>query len=216
MVLSVARFNAQLAVQGQNMTWARASNCPCRSIDVTGSPKPDCNNCDGAGVFWAAPVPCIAGLSGQQVQRQWTAGGQYKSGDVVVSIPSNTPLYDAGEFDRVMMVNSSESVDYIEVFGEERARAPWISVDTVFYVDELAQEVTQCTLPTVNADGSLTWSTDPAAVLPAQGQQYTIQGRAQLEFFVFQGLVQDRAHYGGLALPRKVALRRFALFGRTE
>ena len=113
-MLSVARFNAQLARQGQQLAWSKAAVCPCRDA-ASGSPKPGCPVCRAKGYLWAAAVPSHAGVAGMKVQREWERMGEYEGGDVVVSIPSDTPMYAAGERDRVVFVQSSESFDVAHV-----------------------------------------------------------------------------------------------------
>ena len=67
----------------------------------------------------------------------------------------------------------------------------------------------ECSIRSVAADGTITWGTPPPL-----GSLFTLIGRRQLEYFLFKDLPQERAHHGGLALPRRVALRRFDMFDR--
>lgn len=212
-MLSVARFNRQLRRQGQDVTWARAALCPCRDPD-TGGARPGCPVCHGKAVIWSAPVPSHTGVSGQKVQREWVAFGQYESGDVVVSIPSDTPFYAAGESDRVVFVQSSEPFDVVHTRGASTERFLWTAVrfDRCFWLRPDGGGVIEGGAPVQAADRSVSW---PAGRLaPPLGTQYTLTGRKRPEYFMFKELMQDRAHYGGLALPRRCVLRKWDLFGR--
>lgn len=213
MPMSVGRFNAQLRRQGQDMGWAKASKCPCLDAD-SGAARRGCPVCRGLGVFWSAPVASHAGLSGMKVQREWQSFGEYQSGDVVVSVPSNTPLYTCGENDRVTFTQSSRSFDIVLTRGDvgEIIRSRVLAFDRCFRLLPDGSATVECALPIQAADGTIAFA--DGAVQPDPGQQYTVMGRCVPEYFLFKDLAQDRAHYGGLPLPRKLALRLFDLFGR--
>jgi len=146
-----------------------------------------------------------------KVQRQWEAFGQFAAGDVVITIGSDTPLYAAGEMDRIVMSNSTEAFNDV-LTGGEVLDFSVSSVSNVFWLDPAGSAVIQGAIPAVQADGSLVWATDATA--PAAGQQFTMIGRKIPEYFLYRDFAQDRSHQGGAALPRRVALRRFALFGK--
>jgi len=210
-MFSVQRFNGFLAGIGQDMAWRPASRCPCRS-GISGAPKLGCPICNAKGWFWTPAVTaCRAGLSGMKVQRQWEAFGQFAAGDVVITIGSDTPLYAAGEMDRIVMSNSTEAFNDV-LTGGEVLDFSVSSVSNVFWLDPAGSAVIQGAIPAVQADGSLVWATDATA--PAAGQQFTMIGRKIPEYFLYRDFAQDRSHQGGAALPRRVALRRFALFGK--
>ena len=213
MPMSVGRFNAQLRRQGQDMGWAKAARCPCRDID-SGAARRGCPICHSIGVFWSAPVASHAGLAGMKVQREWQSFGEYQSGDVVVSVPSDTPLYACGENDRVTFSQSSRSFDVVLTRGDpgEIIRSRVIAFDRCFRLTPDGRAISECDLPLQNADGTVAFAA--GVVQPDVGQQYTVMGRCRPEYFLFKDLAQDRAHYGGLALPRKLALRLFDLFAR--
>lgn len=234
--MNVAAFNAQLRRMGQDVVWARASKCPC--VDpTTGSPSPTCKVCRARSYLWADGVPARCGLSGMSVQREWAAFGQFMSGDVVVSVGSDQPLYAAGEMDRVLFIQSSESFDYIQCRGalqEFRLLAPSpvlltrgevsaafvkplppgfsvITFDRCFWLTPARDAVIEGGLPVQALDGSLSW---PDGGEPPEGVSYTLRGRRVPEYFVFGAFPRDRAHYGGQALPRRVTLRKWDLFGK--
>lgn len=172
------------------------------------------------------------------VQREWAAYGQFESGDVVVSVGSDQPLYAAAEMDRVLFTQSSESFDYVQCRGGPRefylmapstilpppgmpvstqakapvsASFPIISFDRCFWLNAAKDTVIEGGLPVQAADGTLSW---PAGGEPPDGVAYTLQGRRVPEYFVFGPFPRDRAHFGGQALPRRVTLRKWDLFGR--
>lgn len=211
MQLSVARFNTQLNEMGQAMTWARASFCPCRNV-LSGSPRPGCPVCT-RGVIWAPARPARAGLSGMKVQRAWASFGAYEAGDVVVSVGSDTPLYAAGENDRIVMMDSTEAYDVVLVHdGRDRLPYALLQVDRVFWLTPDGSAIIEGGKPGQGERGLLVW---PAGQLePPAGTQYTIQGRRRPEMFMFSEMAQDRAHFGGLKLPRRLVLRKFDLFIR--
>lgn len=236
MRLSAQRFNAAARAPSQSVLWRQSNSCPCRD-PFSGAARQGCLQCAGKGVLWQPAQPAWAVLAGMKVAKEWAAFGLWESGDVVVSIPSDSPLYDAGPNDRVLLLNSTEPFDSILAHtGSETLPGQLVSVERVFWLDA-NQNIIQGALPTQNADGTLSWAsggdqtglaTETGEVIETEGgqalggtygappleTQYTICGRRNPEYFVFKDLPQDRAHFGGAKLPRRVSLRRFDLFGR--
>lgn len=242
MQLSPARFNRLLKPPGglgQRVTWRPAYACPCRDPH-SGAARQGCLQCAGRGVIWAAPKKAWTGLSGMKVAREWAQFGLWESGDVVLSIPSDSPLYAAGEHDRITMDDSSEP--FSNLFTDKVARpeptgdqlAPtvddddmladgWtpvtvkigfapISISRIIWKDPGTEALVEGAIPAVTGSDSLTWLHPDGC--PPVGVQVSMTGRRKLEYFLFKELPQDRAHHGGAALPRRVAARRFDLFGR--
>lgn len=198
---------------------------------MSGSPSPTCKVCRVRGYFWEAGVPSRAGLAGMNVQREWAAFAQWESGDVVVSVGSDQPLYAAGEMDRIVFTQSSESFDYVQWRGEPTefrllapspvlatpdATAPKpdftiITFDRCFWVNDAKDTVIEGGLPVQAADGTLSW---PDGGEPPEGVAYTLRGRKLPEYFVFGAFPRDRAHFGGQALPRRITLRKWDLFSK--
>lgn len=211
MRLSPDAFNAHLAHLGQDVTWRRAYRCPCRNSD-SGASRSDCPVCGGIGTTWSDPVAGVVGISGQKVQRMWADFGMWQNGDVVLTIPSNTPVYAIGEFDRVLMADSSAPFSYTFVHdGTDQITVPVVEIDRVFWLSVGGDSIVEGGIPIVGIDGTLTWT----AGEPPANQQYSITGRRRPEFFVYGDFPQDRAHHSGAALPRRVVLRLFDLFGRN-
>lgn len=209
MRLNPTRFNAFLNNLGQHVTWQQAFACPCTN-PYSGAAQASCPVCNGQGRAWNAPVAALVALAGQKVQRAWAQFGVYESGDVVVTIPSDSPVYAIGAFDRVIFQDSSTPFSLVLKRGEQDVlKFPVVSISRVFWLDA-AGAVMDGGIPSVNADGSLTWS----AGEPPAGQQYSISGRKRPEYYAFNDFPQDRQHHQGEDLPRRLVLRRFDLFGR--
>jgi hypothetical protein len=211
MELSAADANAMLNLVGQDVAWRSGYLCPCRDPN-SGAARPGCANCGGRGVMWGNPIAAVAALSGLKVSRQWEASGLWQNGDVVVSIPSDSPLYAAGPNDRVSMLESSQP--FVEVLTMGGPALPYVvaSIARVFWLDA-ENGIIEGSIPPLAADGSYAWADGDAGAPPA-GQQYSISGRRVPEYFVFQDLPGDRAHFHGSTLPRRAILRLFDLFGK--
>jgi hypothetical protein len=166
----------------------------------------------GVGVIWDGPVDAMVALAGQKVQRGWAQFGFYEQGDVVLTLQSDSPAYDMGERDRVVFVQSSMPFSVVRTnTGAQKLEFPVATIESVLWLDGAGVRVDGA-LPAVAADGTLTW----ASGAPPADTQYSITGRKRPEYFCWGDFPQDRAHHGGLPLPRRVVLRRFDLFGRTQ
>jgi hypothetical protein len=209
MRLNPLAFNTFLAAIGQRMSWRKAYVCPCVN-QSSGSPKPNCPTCKGKGRTWITAVEGMAGISGTKVQREWAQFGQWESGDTVLTLPSDSALYAMGQFDRVTLLDGSEPFSLSLVRGNNDVlRQKNESIERVFWLS-LAGVPVEGGIPTVGAEGALTWATGA----PPAGTQYSITGRCRPEYFCFADLPSARAHHSGAALPRKVVLRKFDLLGR--
>lgn len=205
--LSSGSFNAFLNGVGQKMGWRRAFACPCINL-ASGAALPGCPVCDGKGRAWAAQVEGMAGVAGMKVQRDWAQFGLYEDGDTVVTIGSDSPLYEIGQFDRVAMLNSSQAFSANYLRGEDALLFVPLQIDRVFWIE--GESVVEGSIPAINLDGTLAWG----AGAPPLGVVYSMSGRRRPEYFCFNELSQDRAHHGGSPLPRRVVLRKFDLLGR--
>lgn len=57
-------FDAQVSNMGLRFGWLKAHSCPCTySAGTPGSPNPQCNTCNGRGVYWDAPIDCLGHLT---------------------------------------------------------------------------------------------------------------------------------------------------------
>lgn len=209
MRLQPEAFDRLLNDIGQRFTWRRAFACPCIN-PASGAPRHDCPHCLGKGRAWASPVEGVAGVVGREQMRDFAEVGVVDAGDVMLSIPSDSPLYELGQYDRLVSLNRSEPFSQVLVRGRDaRLRYPVLSVERATYIDASGALV-EAAAPSVTADGLLSWG----AGAPPAGVQVSLTGRRRPEFFVYQDLPFDRPHHFGRRLPRRVVLRRFDLYGR--
>lgn len=197
MRMSPGRFNGMLREMGQDVLWRRAAVCPCRNA-YSGAAVQGCPVCQGKGVTWDATATAAwTGLAGMKVMREWAAFGLWESGDVILTIPGDSPLYAATEHDRVVMSQSSEPFSQPLTRGapNEFLTYPVVSVDRVFWLSLDGATIIEGGIPAVSDAGVIDWS--GAASQPDPGTQYSITGRKNQEYFIFKELPQDRAHFGG-------------------
>lgn len=208
MHLNPARFNAHLDKIGQTFTWRKANACPCKNAQ-SGAANPKCPHCGGVGQIWSLSVRARAGVAGQKTQLQWAQSGQYENGDVVLTIQESSPLYALGQFDRVVMLNSSDPFSLPVMPGQNRIYGPILTIDRVFWIDA-DSAIAEGEIPSFSSDGVLTWESGA----PPASAQYTVNGTRLSEYFCWGAFTSDRAMHHGARLPRKVVLRKFDLFGR--
>lgn len=206
--LNPGAFNRFIAGIGQDVEWRRAYACPCVNPN-SGAANPRCPLCHGKGRTWGDGVACRLAMSGRDGQRQWAQLGQVEMGDTVVILPSDSPAYGMGLFDRVLMLNRTEPFSLNIVRGvNELLRFAVVSLERAFYIE--GNVAVDLPLPAITPAGKLEWG----AVAPPAGVTYSITGRKRAEYFVFEDLTFDRPHHAGQPLPRRVVMRRFDLFGR--
>lgn len=211
MQLNPAAFNAHLGNIGQRFLWRRAWACPCIN-PISGAANPKCTQCSGKGRIWDAAVPATAGVPSQKVQRLWAQLGRYEAGDLVLSIPSDSPLYGAGEFDRVTMLDGSDPFSISLTRGDgDRLIWPVATITRCFWLTAVFA-IVEGDIPTADASGNLTWATGANA--PPTGQVYSLSGTRLNEYYIYEQLVSDRPEHMGLALPKKVVCRKFDLLNR--
>lgn len=62
-VLPADSFNKLLQNYGINLMWRKSHQCPCLyGGPLPGSPDPQCQNCQGRGIYWDAPSSPFMGL----------------------------------------------------------------------------------------------------------------------------------------------------------
>ena len=212
MQLNPVAFNKLLRNIGQDVSWRRAFDCPCRDV-YSGAADPSCPMCRGRGSIWAQSVDGYAGVQSMSAIKQWANFDLWESGDLMVTIPGDSPIYNAGQFDQIVLAQSSEPFSLVFRRGEDDTfQWPVLSVDRVFSLNETKTAIVEWQIPTVTDAGVLEWN--PSLPSPDYGQQFSITGRRRPVFFVFKELPRDRAHHAGLPLPRRVVVRTFDLFGR--
>lgn len=210
MNLSPRKFNGLLSRLGQSFGWRKGYACPC--VDpYSKAANMSCPQCTGLGRIWLQAVEGSAGIVGRDQMRNFADMGRWDEGDIMLSIPSNSPLYALGEFDRVVSLNRSEpfSINLTRGSGDVM-RQPVLEVERVFWLDpHLA--IVEGGIPKVSDDGVMTWE----AGEPPEGVTYSITGRRRQEFFVYRDMPADRPLHHGAKLPRRVVLKRFDLYGRS-
>lgn len=210
MRLSPGAFNAHLAHMGQQFLYRKSFACPCTNSN-SGAADPAHTLCRGMGRIWNPPVQGGAGVASSKTQREWAQFGVWESGDTVLSVPSDSPLYDIGQFDRAVALNNSDSFALVLTRGDnDELRIPTIKVTRVFWLDG-AGAIVEGGIPTFDANGVLTW----AAGEPPMGTKYSINGDKYVEYYCYGAFPGDRNQHSGALLPRRTVMRKFDLFGRT-
>lgn len=211
MQLNPAAFDRHLRHMGQDVSWRKAFACPCKNPN-SGASDPKCPNCTGKGYLWDAALPGVVGVAGSKVQREWAQFGTHESGDSVVSIGSDSPLYLMGQADRVTLLNATEQFSLTLVHGAptERLIGKIEKISRIFWLDD-NKKVVQGGIPTVDDAGKLTWADDA----PPAGRQYGVSGSRWQEFFCWGQFPSNRNMHQGAQLPKRVVLRKFDLWGRS-
>src|SRR3546814_5916487 len=98
--------------------------------------------------------------------------GLWESGDAIAVIPENSPMYEIGQFDRVVMLNSTDTFSRVLTRGAVTERL-LVSVEAFTRVFWLATDgaIIEGGLPVVSDDGELSW---PNGGEPPAGTQYSI------------------------------------------
>jgi hypothetical protein len=211
MRLNPIAFNRMINGMGMSFGWRRGYACPCITRN-SGQPKPNCGHCHGKGRQWA-PTPTIgtAGRVSQSKQRHYAIPGVWDADDIMLSIPSDSPLYAMGQYDRIDALNQSEPFSVALVRGlNDVLRLPVISLERCFYLD-MSDAVHEAALPVIASNGTISW---PNGGAPPAGVTFSLTGRRRPEYFCWMEIPTDRPMHFGAKLPRKVVLRRFDLFGR--
>lgn len=209
MRLSPSRLNRHLQGIGQNVQWRRADACPCFDQN-SGAGKYGCPVCHGKGQIWADPVDCVVGVPNQGVQAKYAQFGQWEDGDAMVTVGSDSPMYSAGRFDRVMFMNARDTFSQPLVHdGADRLYLPVASIRRCFWLDA-GNAIVEGGIPMVRADGALAWT----AGEPPAGMPYVLSGTRYNEFFIFNSLPNSRNEHQGVALPKRMQMRKLDLLGR--
>lgn len=210
MQLSPDAFNDLLSGLGQQFAWRKAFACPCISPQ-SGQPKPNCKHCQGKGRYWdATAVTGMSGVVGREQAKRQAVFGQWDAGDLMLSIPSDSPLYAMGPCDRVAALNRTEPFSINLMHGINTAiRFAVTAIDSVTWLDS-NDELVNGEIPDISGSGELVWGSSP----PPAKTTFALTGRRIPEYFCYQDLPLDRPHHAGAALPRRVQLRRFDLFGQ--
>lgn len=214
MRFNAAKFDSFLSDIGQRVQWRQSFACACVN-PTSGAPDPKHALCQGKGRIWADPVETVTGVASQKVQMEWQASGLYEAGDMVLSIPQSSPLWDAGQYDRILLLNSTDvfSQPFMHGAPTERLLFKPAKLTRCFWLHpQNRNQIVEGGIPTVDAQGNLSW---PGGVgEPPPNTSYSLTGEKYDEYFVFMQLVSDRGEHQGMRLPKRVTARKWDLFGR--
>lgn len=208
---SVCGFNAMLALAGQPATWERALVCPCRTTR-TGGADPACAVCQGRGFIWESPQAVTIGLNGVNLRREWAPFSQWENGDIVAIIPSDSPAYRAGEYDRFTLTQAVLPLTMILTRGVNDT-LKYRTIQSVLKVWAIVNGAKKEFVEVVAGEGDYTLNGNTFAWVTNElqpGQQYSVLFEAHPEYGVYKDLLHDRP-IGGQALPRRVHLRHMPL-----
>jgi len=215
MRFNAAAFDRFLENIGQAVTWRHSYGCACVSPD-SGAPDPKHALCQGKGRLWDPAVSTVVGVASQSVQLQWQNSGSYEAGDMVLTIPQSSPVWElGGQYDRILMLNSTDvfSMPLKRGSFKERLLFKPEKIARCFWLHPQNREViVEGDLPTVDANGNLSWA--PGALEPPAGVTYSLTGTKFDEYFIFLELPSDRNEHSGMRLPKRVTARKWDLFGR--
>lgn len=210
MQFNAAAFNRHLNAIGQTFMWRAAFACPCIN-PRSGQAAPGCPQCGGKGHLHGEAVKARAGVAGGSVQRKWAQMGRYEQGDLVLSVPGDSPMWGMGEFDRVASLNATDTFSTRLTRGAQGERLLFspVKLKRVFWLDA-ASAIVEGVLPTMTG-GVPAW---PNGDGPPPGKTYSITGTKGLEYFVFGDMPHSRNQHHGIKLPQSVVLRKWDLLGR--
>lgn len=213
MRLRPSHFDRHLKNIGQDVLWHRSYACACVSAE-TGSPDPKHALCRGKGRLWDAPLKTIVGVPSQSTSAKMIAAGLWEQGDMMVTIPQFSPMWEsAGRYDRVTALNSTDvfSLPLKRGAAAEKFLFKPVTITRVFWLDTTTRTAIDGDFPTISDDGTVTW---PSGTVPPVGTTYSITGTKYSEYYLFDQFPSDRNEHQGVRLPKKVQLRKWDLFGR--
>ncbi len=215
MFLNPARFNRHLTKIGQKLGWRRSYACACVNPD-SGAADPRHQLCNGKGRLWDDMIETVAGVAHQAVDVENGAPGPWETGDMLMSIPESSVMYDnIGQFDRILMLNSTTVFSQPLKRGAPSERLLFTAqkFTRVFTLDAVARLPVEYPLPIVDTLGNLSW---PNGDGPPAGTVYSITGSKYDEYFCYLSMPSDRGEHSGARLPKRAPLRLFDLFGRSN
>lgn len=208
-MFSETLFNTFLADIGARVTWRQASECPCR-LPRSGGTQVDCPVCEGLRYVWDDGIQTTIGVQGIKADRKFAAFVEWEKGDMLATIPSDSPAYDVGEYDRFTMDEAEFRFSAVLTKGvNDRLKYAKIRrISRVWaIVDGEAQSYQEGVDFGVNG-AAIAWVAEKG---PPDGTQYTVRYFAAPEYFVYLSIPQDRIQ-SNLNLPKRVPLRLMDLF----
>lgn len=214
MRLNPAAFNAFLSGNvAQDVLWRPNTVCPCVN-PTSQSPVKTCPRCAGKGRLWSAAVAAKAGVQRQAINEKRSQQLNWEVGDAMLTVDESSAMYEAGQFDRVTMLNSTDRFSVVLTRGAptERLYMRVVSIDRVYWYTGAngTGDTVEGGTPGVADDGTLEW--DSGA--PPTGKQYSITGMRYAEYFIYLDYPGDRNQHGGARLPKRMICKRFDVFGR--
>lgn len=213
MRFNAGQFDSFLNNIGQEVKWRRSYSCACANID-SGAPDPKHALCNGKGRLWLDPVLTVTGVASQNATQEWAKSGNYETGDMVMSVPQNSPMWDAiGQFDRILMLNSNDVFSQPLRRGAPSERLIFTvqSVSRCFWLDPIARTVVEGGIPVIDDNGNPSW---PDGGQPPDGYTYSLTGQKYDEYFIYMKYPSDRNEHAGMRLPKRIVARKWDLFGR--
>lgn len=206
-------FDTFLTGIGQKVLWRRSFACACVNPS-SGQPDPKHALCMGKGRIWDAPVETVTGVGGHKAQLKWAAMGMWEAGDLVLSIPQSSPLWNSGAFDRVTALNAVGVFSQPMVRGapSEKLLFKPATVDRCFWLHPATRAVVEGGIPVVSDTGVPSWP--GGAGEPPAGTTYSLTGTKYAEYFLFDEIPGGRNQHSGMPLPKFAVARRFDLFSR--
>ena len=206
-------FDRHLKNIGQQIVWRKSYACACVN-PASGNPDPKHALCSGNGRIWDDGVPSVVGIASQQTLAEWVQSGLYEAGDMVMSIPQASPMWDANQFDRIVMLNSTDGFSQPLVRGTPTERLIFTpaSIGRVFWLNPTDRnQIVEGGIPVCDANGYLSW---PNGGAPPMGASYSMTGEKVTEYFIFGQFPSDRNEHSGMRLPKRLVARKWDLFGR--
>jgi hypothetical protein len=171
-------------------------------------------------VTYTAYRDYLIGVSRVVLNQQFAQFGEWEQGDMIATVPARDvcgtvqEIYGIGDMDRVTLLDSVIRRNFVGTRGQQDVllgRVVRIVMDA-FYLDSGSPVPLAEGIDFRVTGNVVEWlrGTTP------DGTAYSLRYIACPECFVWKTLEQPRAHDLGLALPKKVILRSFDLFGRDK
>ena len=160
--------------------------------------------------MWDGEVVGRCGFVNMSAKKGMADFGVWEPGDAVLSIGSDCPFYELGRFDRFRSLSSMQRfTDNLRRGFNEKLLGTIERIDRVFWLNS-QKNIVEGSIPTVGEGGVLTWPDSG----PPEGTVFSIAGVRWDEWFAYLDMPQNRPMHGGAALPRRLPVRKFDLFGR--